>query len=549
MKYTKNRIIVTILFALYFFLPVHVLWYYYSPAWYPIRSYLNSIPLTLILLIPAFLCGNIAKIWIIIFYCVFLVSEICSGMHLLFYQTTISSHSFFAIFETSIEEASEFIYSQFTVFSFIYLVSLVFIPSFLIYYLLHMKFLFEKKDKIAVICIFFMVSILGLIFGPCRLVRDHQGWNMISSLINYYSIKKSLAEYMQKSKSIIIPGVEDALAGKSRTLVVAIGESSNRHHWSLYGYFRPTTPKLEALRSELLVFNDVISPFSNTTESVACALSFADLHGNDRVPLINIFRQAGFETVWISNQSTIDSFNSIVQMVSGADQQIYLNKGGDQGYLRAYDENLLPALKKVLHTPAPNGKRVIFLHMMGSHVNYASRIPENFCNFSSFNDIPSKPWRNGRALKYINDYDNTILYTDTVLSDLINETKTIQNSCFLYFSDHGEEVFDTLPQHGHVHELRSRHYIDIPFLIWISPNYKDILGDRVNLWRASQNKPFMNDIAANIMAELAGIHLPDRISSSRNPLSLSYKPEDRMPYGINYDKVYNGTNGIDEPIR
>ena len=61
MKYTKNRIIVTILFALYFFLPVHVLWYYYSPAWYPIRSYLNSIPLTLILLIPAFLCGNIAK--------------------------------------------------------------------------------------------------------------------------------------------------------------------------------------------------------------------------------------------------------------------------------------------------------------------------------------------------------------------------------------------------------------------------------------------------------------------------------------------------------
>ena len=147
MKYTKNRIIVIIFFALYFFLPVHVIWYYQSPAWYPIRSYLNSIPLTLILLIPAFLRGSIAKIWIIIFYCVFLISAICSGMHLLFYQTTISPHSFFAIFETSIEEASVFIYSQFTVFSFIYLVSIVFLPSFLIYYLLHMKFLFEKKRK------------------------------------------------------------------------------------------------------------------------------------------------------------------------------------------------------------------------------------------------------------------------------------------------------------------------------------------------------------------------------------------------------------------
>lgn len=116
--------------------------------------------------------------------------------------------------------------------------------------------------------------------------------------------------------------------------------------------------------------------------------------------------------------------------------------------------------------------------MMGSHVNYASRVPEAFRRFSSTEDIPPRPWRRGRAMGYINDYDNSILYGDTVLADIIELLRTVPNACFLYFSDHGEEVFDTLPQHGHVHELRSRHYLDIPFFIWLSPGYRGLAGSR-----------------------------------------------------------------------
>lgn len=58
----------------------------------------------------------------------------------------------------------------------------------------------------------------------------------------------------------------------------------------------------------------------------------------------------------------------------------------------------------------------------------------------------------------------------------------------------------------------------------------------------------MNDIAANIIAKLAGIHITSKESDTRNPLSSSFTPFTRMPYGYNYDKLFNGTRGLNDPV-
>lgn len=542
-----HRLLWTLLFSASFFLPVHVLWYQYSPAWYPIRSYINGLPFSCLLLIPAFFSSRFARIWLCFYYIVFLIPTICSGMHLWFYQTTISPHSFFAIFGTSLDEAKEFIFSQMTPLALAYCVLLVVFPLLPLRCLLRMRLDFGRREKYCIGALAVTALAIAIMFGPYRFVRDNQAWNMFNSVVAYRHISRSLSAYMERARTLTMPGVVDEWGNASRTLVVAIGESSNRHHWSLYGYFRPTTPRLDALRSEMIVFNDAISAYANTMLSVSAAMSCARQDGTE-VPVMNIFKQAGFETVWISNQSTIDSFNSIVQKVSGADRCVYLNRGGDQGYFHAYDERLLPALKEAMQELSPSGKRIVFLHMMGSHVNYASRVPDAFRIFVSTHDIDLRPWRNTKSIKYINDYDNSIIYTDKVLTDIIEFLKTVPNTAFLYFSDHGEEVFDTLPQHGHVHELRSRHYLDIPFFIWLSPGYRDLAGlERVSRWEAASDRPFMNDIAAFIMAELGGIGLPDDARTARNPLSDSYQPAPRMPYGINYEERYAGERGLSEP--
>ena len=125
-----------------------------------------------------------------------------------------------------------------------------------------------------------------------------------------------------------------------------------------------------------------------------------------------------------------------MQLASGASKQIYLNRGGYQGYSRQYDETALPALKRFLDEKS-TGKRVFFLHLMGSHVNYASRYPSEFNVFTDEAEIIPKPWHTKRSAKYINNYDNSILYTDFVLSGIIDLLRTVPNSALLYFSDHG----------------------------------------------------------------------------------------------------------------
>lgn len=68
------------------------------------------------------------------------------------------------------------------------------------------------------------------------------------------------------------------------------------------------------------------------------------------------------------------------------------------------------------------------------------------------------------------------------------------------------------------------------------------------LWEAARDRPFMNDIAAFIMTELGGISLPGNAHAAENPLSDSYRPAPRMPYGVNYDERYAGDRGLNEPV-
>nr|WP_267879224.1 sulfatase-like hydrolase/transferase [Methylobacillus glycogenes] len=60
----------------------------------------------------------------------------------------------------------------------------------------------------------------------------------------------------------------DANAGQPGTLVLVIGESTNRQRMSLYGYARETTPRLDAMQDELSVFKNVVASRPYTIESL-----------------------------------------------------------------------------------------------------------------------------------------------------------------------------------------------------------------------------------------------------------------------------------------
>ena len=529
-------------------LPVHLLWFAQTPVWYPLRCFLNGLPVTLFFFIPALLWKPLAKPWLTGMTALLLVPAVLAGMHLFYYQATISQQSLFAIFESNLSESAEFLLSQFSLSALLYLLILLLLPLMLLRKAL--KASREGDFRAARLAAVLLIVAAGLLFASgklARLAKDNIACQVVKSCQAYRQSVKDLEEYLEKAATLRAPGVV-CETQEPVTLVVLIGESSSRHHWGLYGYFRNTTPRLSNMKDELFIFDDSISPFGRTTLSVAAALTCTQVPDVGDIPLVTVFRQAGFETVWISNQSTVDDTNMIVRLISGADRKIYLNKGGDQAYARSYDEKILKTLDEILSRNSSTGKRVIFVHTMGSHVNYASRYPDEFDMFTDDDDIIEKPWFTRKAKKYINTYDNSILYTDHIIASVIEKLKTVPGGAMLFFSDHGEEVFDTRSHHGHHDSVASRYYVDIPFLFWLSDSYRATLAaDTLSLWEKARTTPFVNDAAPYIILDLCRISFQSPYMK-KSPLSPDFSPVPRIIHGVDYDLRYPGKAGLKEPV-
>ena len=70
--------------------------------------------------------------------------------------------------------------------------------------------------------------------------------------------------------------------------------------------------------------------------------------------------------------------------------------------------------------------------------------------FNYFIDTPKSNFISDNNNAKINHYDNAILYNDFLISQVIKKVDSLNKKSFvLYFSDHGEEMFDDLNMAGH----------------------------------------------------------------------------------------------------
>jgi heptose-I-phosphate ethanolaminephosphotransferase len=79
-------------------------------------------------------------------------------------------------------------------------------------------------------------------------------------------------------------------------------------------------------------------------------------------------------------------------------------------------------------------------------------------------------------LELYNSYDNAVLYNDFVISRLIGTfAESKDNGFLLYFSDHGEEVFDAPPHQtlGRNEGAPTRNMYAVPFMLWRSPSWQE----------------------------------------------------------------------------
>ena len=137
-------------------------------------------------------------------------------------------------------------------------------------------------------------------------------WQMIVAYRRYTEQLDNMQGMLDSASQIApLTNLKDTMAGQPSTLVLVIGESTNRQRMSLYGYPRNTTPELDKLRDQLAVFDNVITPRPYTIEALQQVLTFADEENPDlylKTPsIVSVMKQAGYKTYWITNQQTMTS--------------------------------------------------------------------------------------------------------------------------------------------------------------------------------------------------------------------------------------------------
>jgi heptose-I-phosphate ethanolaminephosphotransferase len=302
-----------------------------------------------------------------------------------------------------------------------------------------------------------------------------------------------------------VANLVDAHAGRPSTLVLVIGESTSRLHMSLYGYPRRTSPRLESMRDELAVFNRVVASRPYTIETLQQALTFADQENPNlhltQPSLMNIMKQAGYKTFWVTNQQTLSGRNTMLTNFSQqTDEQVYLNHSRSQNSY-SFDEEVLEPFARILQDPAE--RKFVVVHLLGTHMVYEYRYPSEFGVFKDKAGLPG--WVTDSQLPLINHYDNAVRYNDHVVASLVERLNARGGrSMLLYFSDHGEDVFDS-PGHDFAGRNEARPTLPmyaVPFVLWRSAAWREAFPRD---FARQADRPYQTAHLIHTWADLAGL--------------------------------------------
>lgn len=323
----------------------------------------------------------------------------------------------------------------------------------------------------------------------------------------YLAAKEShdVETYQERMKNFSFSAQSLRNKNEKELYVLLIGETSRAMNWQLYGYQKPTTPKLYNMRDSLLVFTDVFTQSNTTHKSVPIILSNADADHSyllkDTKSFISAFKEAGFNTACITNQPANRSYTDLFTSEADCFRSIRNRFSG-----QSLDENMLPIVDSIISLD--NTKQLIVIHSYGSHYNYADRYPQSMCKFTN-----KKATRVHKSQRDIleNSYNNTILYTDELIYKLINKIKaTNRDAVMLYLADHGEDILDDKRQRFlHATPDISTYQICIPFIMYASKEYKASYPNIMNTLRYNLDKPFSSNIVFYTMLSLAGINVKD----------------------------------------
>ena len=399
------------------------------------------------------------------------------------------------VVETDVAEASSYVNIR----SLIYVVLLGLIPAVFVYRIeiSYFPFLKELGVRVAVQLCAVLMS-FGMAWGfyedYAAVGRNNQG---IQRYINpteyiYSTVNFLKTNYVTAQQEFISLGddakIATAHAGKKPTfMVMALGETARANEYEYNGYTRATNSFTKPLH--MLSLGSVESCGTATAVSVPCMFSFLTHANYDKEAaahqdnVLDVLAKAGVQVYWVDNNSGCKGVCKHVTTIKVDVSATNPNCDGEY----CFDQVLLPYLSNLLKRNKGRDTLLV-LHLIGSHgPTYYRRYPEQQRFFTP--DCARSDIQNCTHEELQNSYDNTIRYTDFVISEIIRQLETASadyDTALVYMSDHGESLGEKgLYLHGLPYDIAPSEQKHVPALVWASHDYRT---DR--LWQpACMEKP------------------------------------------------------------
>lgn len=473
---------------------------------------------------------NVRKITLLFLAAIATAPNIIVLAFLLMDNTIMKSTDFWVVFDTNFSEATGFLTT----------VPIISIVAGIIYATMLIVSLIGAWRNEPNINIHWSVRVLSLICLLCVMLilpfrAKVPSVDFYKSFLNYQKEKIEVRQFYEKRKNIVLDVQSNMPKGK-KTIIIAIGESHTRNHMQLYGYSRQTNPQLMSIKDELAIYTDICSPSIQTLPCMKQILTFTNYENpnmyKQEASIVELAKAGGYTTYWADNQGSghgafmIDTYTPTSYRTIAHLCDFYTDKNESPR-----DSMILTRLDTFLQDTAEN--KVIFLHLVGSHFPYNEHCEETYRIFTDKN-VPSKfcCQMSDQQKQIVNDYDNSMLYNDYILYQIIEKLKFQTGmSAFLYFPDHGEEVFDSQLYSGRSFEKISPSMCQIPLIFWENESFKEANPLSIDTTRAACT----DDIIYGIMDILLIKY--SLYNASHSIFNQAYKPKGRFVQGLSYENI------------
>ena len=286
-------------------------------------------------------------------------------------------------------------------------------------------------------------------------------WSYIINSFRFWA-----GEREKNQKEILLPDAT-AVSDSPDVCVLFIGESARLDRFSLLGYERETNRY--TVQDGVKAYPGKASA-TYTRAGVKAILEPMDVPELYEI-LPNYLQRAGADVIWRTHNwgeppvhtSQYYTFADLAKRYPDADAR--------------YDGLLLEGLKEEIEA-SDSTKVFVVIHAYTNHgPSYNTNYPPEFEVFTPVCNTVEMSQTSPEELN--NAYDNSIVYADYLLHQVIEVLRSLdRRSLLLFVSDHGESLGENnLYMHGVPYSMAPKEQLEIPMVLWSSDStlrYKDL---------------------------------------------------------------------------